>query len=51
MTYRLPNKFVFLNFHLKPFFAILRTFLPIAREIYVELTNKADHFNPLIKLN
>ena len=34
------------------FLAILRTLSPIMREIYVKLSNKADHFNnPFIELN
>ena len=55
MIYHLPHTFRFLNFRLRHFanisvFAILRTFPLITREIYVETTNKAHHFNPLIEL-
>ena len=45
MIYHLPRKFELISLILKfPFFAILRTFSPFTREIYVEMTNKIHCF-------
>ena len=47
----IPSQICIFQFSFSPFFAILGTFSPITRKTYVQLTNKADHFNPLIELN
>ena len=48
MIYSLSHQFVFSNLH---FFAILRTFSSITREICDEIKNKIHHVNQLIQLD